>query len=106
MYPVINTKETGNRIRKIMKIRGLSAKDVQRYLNLSCVQSVYHWLDGSSMPTIDNLYALSALLYVPIDALVCGNRTDMFFTYCNYGGTDQMHRIIAYYERIKNMKAA
>ena len=95
MYPVINTKETGNRIRKIMKIRGLSAKDVQRYLNLSCVQSVYHWLDGSSMPTIDNLYAL-----------VCGNRTDMFFTYCNYGGTDQMHRIIAYYEQIKNMKAA
>ena len=27
-----------------------------------------------SMPTLDNLYALSDLLEVPMDMLVCGNR--------------------------------
>lgn len=32
------------------------------------------WTDGVNMPTIDNLYALSELLQVPIDAIVCGNR--------------------------------
>lgn len=85
-----------------MELRGLSAKAVQHYLELSCVQSVYHWLDGRSMPTIDNLYALSALLHVPIDALVCGNRSDVF-------DVDQpayYDRLFAYYECIKNIKAA
>ena len=43
-------------------------------LSLACVQSVYHWLDGQSMPTLDNLYALSDLLKVPMDMLVYGNR--------------------------------
>lgn len=102
MYPVINMKETGNRIREMMEMRGMSVKDIQRYLNLSCVQSVYHWLDGRSMPTIDNLYALSALFHVPLDALVCGNRSDVF-------SSDQIlyyDRMIAYYEHIKNMNAA
>lgn len=32
------------------------------------------WTDGVNMPTIDNLYALSELLQVQIDAIVCGNR--------------------------------
>lgn len=25
------------------------------------MQGIYHWLDGASMPTVDNLYALSEL---------------------------------------------
>ena len=49
-------------------------KNIQEYLGLGSVQSVYHWLDGSSMPNIDNLYALSELLQVPIDDMLCGNR--------------------------------
>ena len=51
---------------------------------------------------VDNLYALSALFHVPLDALVCGNRSDVF-------SLDQIlyyDRMIAYYERIKNMNAA
>ena len=57
-----------------MDARGLSAKDVQEYLGLGCVQSVYRWLDGINMPTIDNLYALSELFQLPIDEMVRGNR--------------------------------
>ena len=74
MIPLIDKKKTGEQIRKYMVMRGLSVQDVQIYLSLACVQSVYHWLDGQSLPTLDNLYALSELLQVPIDMLVSGNR--------------------------------
>ena len=70
MFPIIDRKRTGIRLRRIMDERGLSVKDVQQYLELGSVQSVYHWLNGLSMPTIDNLYALSELFQMPIDDLV------------------------------------
>lgn len=74
MFPTIDTKRTGQRIREVMRQKNITVKQVQEYLNLACVQSVYHWLDGISMPTIDNLYAMSDLFEVPIDYLICGNR--------------------------------
>ena len=75
MAPVIDKQKTGEQIRKYMKLRGLTVQDVQSYLSLGCVQSVYHWLDGQSAPSLDNLYALSELLRVPMDLLLAGNRS-------------------------------
>lgn len=96
MFPIIDRKRTGIRLRRIMDERGLSVKDVQQYLELGSVQSVYHWLNGLSMPTIDNLYALSELFQMPIDDLVCGNRDNVFA----YKSGSQCERISAYYERL------
>lgn len=96
MFPIIDRKRTGIRLRRIMDERGLSVKDVQQYLELGSVQSVYHWLNGLSMPTIDNLYALSELFQMPIDDLVCGNRDNV----CAYKSDSQCERISAYYERL------
>lgn len=95
MFPIIDRKRTGIRLRRIMDERGLSVKDVQQYLELGSVQSVYHWLNGLSMPTIDNLYALSELFQMPIDDLVCGNRDNVLA----YKSESQCERISAYYER-------
>lgn len=69
MFPTINKKETGVNLRRIMDMRGVKPKDIQEYLGFGCVQSVYRWLDGVSMPTVDNLYALSKMLQVPMDQL-------------------------------------
>lgn len=74
MTPTIDKVKTGQQIRLLMEKRGVTVRDVKNALSLACVQSVYHWLDGQSMPTLDNLYALSELLKVPMDMLVCGNR--------------------------------
>lgn len=74
MVPMIDSKKTGKQIRMYMVLRGMTVQDVKEYLSLGCVQSVYHWLDGQSMPSLDNLYALSELLMVPMDKLICGNR--------------------------------
>ena len=50
MFPTINKKETGVNLRRIMDMRGVKPKDIQEYLGFGCVQSVYRWLDGVSMP--------------------------------------------------------
>lgn len=41
MFPLINKRETGVNLRRIMDMRGITPKDVQEYLGLGCVQSVY-----------------------------------------------------------------
>ena len=46
--PIIDKKETGIHLRRIMDSKGMSVKDVQQYLRLGSVQSVYHWLNGRS----------------------------------------------------------
>ena len=74
MTIAIDKVRTGQQIRLLMEKRGVTVRDVKNALSPACVQSVYHWLDGQSMPTLDNLYALSDLLKVPMDMLVCGNR--------------------------------
>ena len=43
MLPVIDKKETGIKLRLMMDERGITVKDVQQYLGLGSVQSVYHW---------------------------------------------------------------
>ncbi len=75
MIPVINMRDTGINLRRLMDKRGISVKDVKDYLGLTSIQSVYNWLNGINMPTIDNLYALSQMLDVPIDEIVRGNKT-------------------------------
>ncbi len=73
-YPTINKEETGAFLRELLKKKGISIKSVQEYLGLACVQSIYHWLDGKTLPSMDNLYALSQLMQVPLDSLVQGSR--------------------------------
>ncbi len=85
-----------------MDERGLTVKDVQQYLHLGSVQSVYHWLNGLSMPTVDNLYALSYLFQVPVDDMICGNRRNIYTS----EKTSQINRLRTYYQKINEMWAA
>lgn len=106
MFPLINKQETGVNLRRIMDMRGITPKDVQEYLGLGCVQSVYRWTDGVNMPTIDNLYALSELLQVPIDAIVRGNRAPIARDINIKQPGSQGRRLCAYYEKLNEMRAA
>jgi transcriptional regulator with XRE-family HTH domain len=106
MFPLINKRETGVNLRRIMDKRGITAKQVQEYLGLGCVQSVYRWLDGVNMPTIDNLYALSGLFKVPIDAIVCGNRAPIAPVAAIEKFDTRERRLYAYCEKLKAIQAA
>ena len=105
MFPLINKRETGVNLRRIMDLRGITPQDVQTYLGLGCVQSVYHWLEGVSMPTIDNLYALSELFQVPMDSIVCGNRAPIV---SDSTQTLDAHerRLFTYYQKISEKRVA
>lgn len=69
-YPVINPILTGLNIRKIMDSKKISVKDIQDALSLESSQAVYKWIWGQSLPTIDNLVALSHIFEVPIDNIL------------------------------------
>ena len=102
MFQVIDKKKTGIHLRQIMDERGLTVKDIQKYLKLASVQSVYHWLNGLTMPTIDNLYALSALFQVPVDEMICGNRQGL----SRKPMCSKDEHLRAYYEKLRLYKAA
>ena len=106
MFPLINKRDTGVNLRRIMDMRGITPKDVQEYLGLGCVQSVYRWTEGISMPTIDNLYELSELLQVPIDAIVCGNRASIVPSIRLGKLNARERRLHAYCEKLTAPRAA
>ena len=106
MFPLINKRETGVNLRRIMDMRGITPKDVQEYLGLGCVQSVYRWFDGVNMPTIDTLYALSELFQVPMDAIVRGNRAPFAPDIVIKQLDSREGRMCAYYEKLNEMRAA
>ena len=106
MLPTIDLKETGMNLRKIMDKRGITVKDVRKYLGLGSVQSVYHWLNGISMPTIDNLYALSELFQVPVDTMICGTRKRIQPEIIVEITNASTQRMYAYYKRLHPFFAA
>lgn len=68
--PNIDQKATAWKLRKCMEKAGLKPTDIQQYLRLSCVQTVYRWLDGTNVPTVDHLYALSRIFRVRLEELL------------------------------------
>ena len=69
-YPVIDMRATGAHIKELMTARELSVQDVQDAMGLASPQAVYRWLCGSNLPSVDNLYALSRFLDVPMNNVI------------------------------------
>ena len=68
--PVIDPVATGANICRLRKARGLTVRDLQRYFGFEEPQAIYKWQRGKSLPSVDNLYALSALLQVPMNEIL------------------------------------
>ena len=45
--------------------------EVQLFLNLECVQTVYGWMSGRNVPAIDNLINLALLWGITIEEIIC-----------------------------------
>ena len=69
-YPVIDLEATGERINRKRKECGISVKTMQEYFGMRNRNSIYKWFRGESLPTLENLYALSVLLDVKMDELI------------------------------------
>ena len=71
--PVVDMRRTGERISALRQAQGLSVRQLQRLLGFATPQAIYKWQHGETLPTIDNLVALSAILKVPISEIVVTN---------------------------------
>ena len=69
-FPVIDPIATGKNISSLRKEKGLSVKDLQEYFGFEQPQAIYRWQYGKTLPSVDNLYALSALLDVPMERIL------------------------------------
>lgn len=106
MFPTINIRETGVNLRRTMDKRGVTPKDIKEFLGLGSIQTVYNWFNGLNMPTVDNLYALSQLLRVPIDEIICGNRKAIVPEPIVIIENPRNRRLYAYYKQLNRMLAA
>lgn len=61
IYPNIDMKLTGSKLKKLIQRSGYDVKAVQKYLHLSCPQPIYRWFKGKTLPGVDHLYAMSVL---------------------------------------------
>ena len=69
-YPVIDMEATGCNIRRLREEKGVSVRELSCFLGFSDVQAVYKWQRGETLPSTDNLVALSKFLDVPIDRIL------------------------------------
>ena len=61
---------TGKNIVRLRQAQGLSVAEVQEYFGFDAPQAIYKWQQGKSLPSTDNLVALSHLLGVSLEDLL------------------------------------
>ena len=69
-YPNIDLKATGNRIKQLRKERNLRVTDISDYMGFLEPQAVYKWQRGESLPSVDNLFALSRLFETSMEDIL------------------------------------
>lgn len=69
-FPVIDLEATGRNIVRLRRERRLTVRDLQRYFGFEEPRAIYKWQRGENLPSIDNLYALSRILQVPMDSIL------------------------------------
>ena len=75
-YPILSATKTGARIKELRKERHLTVAEVAHFMGFESEQAVYKWQRGDSLPTIDNLYALSILFGTTVDDILRGTKEE------------------------------
>lgn len=70
IFPMINLTKTGENILALRMQKGLSVRTLQQMLGFATPQAIYKWQQGLTLPSVDNLVALSTILGVPIDKIL------------------------------------
>ena len=68
--PSIDVEKTGSNIKKITTDKHMTVKEVAEYLGFASPYPVYKWINGKSMPTVDNLVILAELFNTTIEEIL------------------------------------
>ena len=71
--PTINLEATGSNIKSLIKANGLKVAEIQAVYGFNTPQSIFKWMRGEAMPSIDNLVILAHILGVSIDRIIIIN---------------------------------
>ncbi|MBO6153930.1 MAG: helix-turn-helix transcriptional regulator [Butyrivibrio sp.] len=69
-YPVINMEATGARIKLLRLERNISVAQIASFMGDVSEQAIYKWQRGQTLPTVDNLFALSRLFETSMDNII------------------------------------
>lgn len=70
MIPTINVEETGMQIDMLIHESEYSVRDISEKLGFETPQAIYKWMQGKTLPKLDNLVALAAILKVSVDDIL------------------------------------
>ena len=70
-YPILDLQATGRQIKKLRLERHISITDICEYMGFENPQAVYKWQRGETLPSVDNLFALSRLFETSIENILC-----------------------------------
>ena len=100
IYLSIQQKETGSRIKSLLRESGYTVRDIQNAMGFENPQAVYKWISGKCLPSLDNFLILSRLLNTSIeDILVIDGDIPRLWGILNRWLNDICHRMI--YNRIR-----
>ena len=66
----INMTATGENIKKLRELAGLTVRNLQDIFGFTTPQAIYKWQHGTAMPTIDNLIVLADVFKVSMDEII------------------------------------
>ena len=64
---ILDITATGLKIKDLLKEKKIKAKDIAAKLGFASAYPIYKWMNGQTMPTLDNLVMLADLLDVKVD---------------------------------------
>lgn len=68
--PVIDMQATGRNIESLRRKNHLKVVDVQDYFDFNTPQAIYKWESGRSLPSLENLVALSKMYGCAIEDIL------------------------------------
>lgn len=69
-FPRIDLAETGKRIKELRKEHHITIGQIQEYMGFTSPQAIYKWQRGQTLPTLDNIVALSMLFRTNIEDIL------------------------------------
>lgn len=73
----LDVGKTGQNIKRAIQDSDYTVRELQELLHLGCIQPIYRWMAGRTLPSLDNLYILCKLLGVSIEDVLVERGADL-----------------------------
>lgn len=71
--PTVNMTVTASNIKALIKAHGLKITEIQNVCGSNTPQSIFKWMRGEALPSLDDLVILAHILGVTIDEIIITN---------------------------------